>query len=166
MFQKFNKFSKISQRFLIKRCLSASQSVNTSRNILKLRDRGVFSDLFPDNSAASLVDVLNAGPQTVYAGFDPTADSLHVGNLTILVNLLHWQRAGHNVVALIGGATGQIGDPSGKSSERVELEKEIVANNAKAIEELIKTLFRNHEEFIWKRRKEKGSLLPVRFVYL
>lgn len=48
-----------------------------------------------------VTDLLNASPQTVYAGFDPTADSLHVGNLLILINLLHWQRGGHNVIAVV-----------------------------------------------------------------
>lgn len=48
-----------------------------------------------------VINLLNAKPQTVYAGFDPTADSLHVGNLLVLINLLHWQRGGHNVIALV-----------------------------------------------------------------
>ena len=57
-------------------------------------------------------------PTAVYAGFDPTAPSLHVGNLLILSSLLHFQRAGHQVVILLGGATARIGDPSGKNSDR------------------------------------------------
>ena len=61
---------------------------------------------------------LDAGPVTVYAGFDPTADSLHVGNLVPLLTLRRFQRAGHRAIALAGGATGMIGDPGGRTSER------------------------------------------------
>ncbi len=57
-------------------------------------------------------------PRTVYAGFDPTADSLHVGHLLPLLMLRRFQRAGHKPIAVVGGATGMIGDPSGKSEER------------------------------------------------
>ena len=61
---------------------------------------------------------LNEKPRTVYAGFDPTADSLHVGSLLPLLMLRRFQKAGHKPIALVGGATGMIGDPSGKSEER------------------------------------------------
>src|SRR5215470_19360857 len=61
---------------------------------------------------------LNEKPRTLYAGFDPTADSLHVGSLLPLLMLRRFQQAGHKPIALIGGATGMIGDPSGKSEER------------------------------------------------
>ena len=59
-----------------------------------------------------------AGSRTLYCGFDPTADSLHVGNLMPLMMLRRFQQAGHRPIALVGGATGMIGDPSGKSEER------------------------------------------------
>ena len=62
---------------------------------------------------------ISAEPRCVYAGFDPTADSLHVGNLMVIMALLRAQRAGHQPIGLVGGATAKIGDPSGKSSERV-----------------------------------------------
>ena len=61
---------------------------------------------------------LNEKPRTVYVGFDPTADSLHIGSLLPLQTLRRFQLAGHRPVAIIGGATGMIGDPSGKSAER------------------------------------------------
>src|SRR5947207_10058786 len=61
---------------------------------------------------------LRDGTRTVYAGFDPTADSLHVGHMLPLLMLRRFQRAGHRPIALVGGATGMIGDPSGKSEER------------------------------------------------
>jgi tyrosyl-tRNA synthetase len=72
-----------------------------------------------------------AGPVAGYCGFDPTADSLHVGNLVVIMGLVHLQRAGHRPVALVGGGTGMIGDPSGKASERQLLTvEEIDANTA------------------------------------
>src|SRR3954468_17212754 len=68
-------------------------------------------------------------PRTVYAGFDPTADSLHVGHLLPLLMLQRFQRAGHKPIAVVGGATGMIGDPSGKSEERNLLSHEQLQQN-------------------------------------
>jgi len=76
---------------------------------------------------------LAAGVQTGYAGFDPTAASLHVGNLVPVMGLVHLQRAGHRPIVLVGGGTGLIGDPSGKSAERNLLTLEETAENAEAI---------------------------------
>jgi tyrosyl-tRNA synthetase len=75
----------------------------------------------------SLRAALAAGPVTVYAGFDPTADSLHVGNLVPLLTLRRFQNAGHRAIALAGGATGMIGDPGGRASERTLNDAETVA---------------------------------------
>jgi tyrosyl-tRNA synthetase len=72
---------------------------------------------------------LNEKPRTVYAGFDPTADSLHVGHLIPLLMLRRFQKAGHKPIAVVGGATGMIGDPSGKSEERNLLSKEALQKN-------------------------------------
>lgn len=77
---------------------------------------------------------LAEGPRTVYAGFDPTADSLHVGSLLPLMMLRRFQKAGHRPIALVGGATGMIGDPSGKSAERNLLSEEQLATNIVGIE--------------------------------
>ena len=66
-----------------------------------------------------LAEHLSSGLRTVYCGFDPTADSLHVGNLVPLLALRRFQMAGHRPIILVGGATGMIGDPSGRSSERI-----------------------------------------------
>jgi tyrosyl-tRNA synthetase len=71
--------------------------------------------------------------RTVYCGFDPTASSLHIGNLVPVMGLAHLQRAGHTPIALVGGGTGLIGDPSGKSSERQLASPEVVAENAVAV---------------------------------
>ena len=96
-------------------------------------------------------------PQCVYAGFDPTADSLHVGNLLVLMNLLHWQRAGHQVIALLGGATGLIGDPSHRTSERTELNNLVANENITNIGTNIRTIFENHDKYFWK---DKDVLKP------
>jgi tyrosyl-tRNA synthetase len=77
---------------------------------------------------------LNAGRRTLYAGFDPTADSLHVGHLMALMILRRFQRAGHRPIALVGGATGMIGDPSGKSEERNLLSVDTLRANVVAME--------------------------------
>ena len=84
--------------------------------------------------AAHLAKWLNEKSRTVYAGFDPTADSLHVGHLMGLVVLRRFQRAGHRPIALVGGATGMIGDPSGKSEERNLLSVDVLRSNVAAIE--------------------------------
>lgn len=81
-----------------------------------------------------LPEWLNSGSRTVYAGFDPTADSLHVGSLLPLMMLRRFQKAGHRPIAIAGGATGMIGDPSGKSAERNLLSPEQLAKNLAGIE--------------------------------
>ncbi|MEZ5261502.1 MAG: tyrosine--tRNA ligase [Acidimicrobiales bacterium] len=73
------------------------------------------------------------GPITLYCGFDPTSDSLHAGNLLMLLNLRRFQQAGHRAIALAGGATGMIGDPSGRSEERNLLDDEQLARNLEGI---------------------------------
>ena len=77
--------------------------------------------------------MLAAGPTVAYAGFDPTAVSLHVGNLIPVMGLAHLQRAGHRPIALVGGGTGMIGDPSGRSSERSLNSLEVVEENVRGI---------------------------------
>jgi tyrosyl-tRNA synthetase len=77
--------------------------------------------------------LLAGGPASAYIGFDPTGSSLHVGSLVVIMILVHLQRHGHRPVALVGGGTGMIGDPSGKSSERVLLSDEQVAANVAGI---------------------------------
>jgi tyrosyl-tRNA synthetase len=81
-----------------------------------------------------LPDALATGELSAYAGFDPTASSLHVGNLVPVMGLAHLQRAGHRPIALVGGGTGLIGDPSGKASERQLASVEDIEKNARSIE--------------------------------
>jgi tyrosyl-tRNA synthetase len=83
---------------------------------------------------AQLAKWLNEGVRTLYAGFDPTADSLHVGHLMAVMILRRFQKAGHRPIALVGGATGMIGDPSGKSEERNLLSVETLRSNVAAME--------------------------------
>lgn len=90
--------------------------------------RGLLQDHTPGLNA-----LLAGEPIVAYSGFDPTADSLHVGNLVPITVLAHLQRAGHKVIALVGGATGMIGDPSGKSAERNLLDEETLRRNEAAI---------------------------------
>lgn len=92
------------------------------------RWRGMLQDATEGAEAAFL-----EGPQKAYVGFDPTASSLHVGHLLPIMALVHLQRAGHTPIALVGGATGLIGDPSGKSQERQLLTREQSAENAEAV---------------------------------
>ncbi|MGD9126347.1 MAG: tyrosine--tRNA ligase [Planctomycetia bacterium] len=82
----------------------------------------------------NLPKLLTEKPRTVYAGFDPTADSLHVGHLMALMILRRFQKAGHRPIALVGGATGMIGDPSGKSEERNLLSEEVLRANIAGME--------------------------------
>lgn len=81
--------------------------------VQELKWRGMLQDVMPGTE-----ELLNKETVTAYIGFDPTADSLHVGSLAQIMTLLHFQRAGHKPIALVGGATGMIGDPSGKKEER------------------------------------------------
>jgi tyrosyl-tRNA synthetase len=91
-----------------------------------LRWRGLVHQTTDD---AGLAAWLEAKPRTVYAGFDPTADSLHAGSLLPLLLLRRFQRAGHRPIAVVGGATGMIGDPSGKSQERNLMSLDTIAYN-------------------------------------
>lgn len=109
-----------------------------------------------------ITKLLVAKPQCVYAGFDPTADSLHIGNLLVLMNLLHWQRAGHQVIALLGGATGLIGDPSHRTKERADISNVVANENLESISTNIRTLFENHEKYFWNDQKDK--LKPPKIV--
>ena len=97
-----------------------------------LQWRGLLADC---TDADALGQRLAAGPLTLYAGFDPTADTLHVGNLVPLFGLRRFQLAGHCPIALAGGATGMIGDPSGRSAERNLQTRDLVEHNIARIKE-------------------------------
>ena len=92
--------------------------------IEELKWRGLLHDIMPGTEELLAQERVKA-----YVGFDPTADSLHIGNLVPIMLLVHWQRAGHIPVALVGGATGMVGDPSGKTAERQFLDVDVLQHN-------------------------------------
>jgi tyrosyl-tRNA synthetase len=95
----------------------------------EMRWRGMLHDMMPGTEELLSKEMLNG-----YIGFDPTADSLHVGHLMQVMTLIHFQRAGHKPYALVGGATGMVGDPSGKSAERNLLNEETLNHNVKSMQ--------------------------------
>lgn len=96
----------------------------------ELKWRGMIHQMMPGTE-----EMLNSGMQTAYVGIDPTADSLHIGHLCGVMMLRHFQHCGHKPLALVGGATGMIGDPSGKSQERNLLNEETLRHNVQCIKE-------------------------------
>jgi len=107
-------------------------------NILEeLQWRGLLADC---TDVEALEKRLAAGPITVYCGFDPTAESLHVGSMVPLLTLRRFQLLGHHVIALAGGATGSIGDPSGKTQERQLLTNEVLAANIAGVKAQLEKL--------------------------
>ncbi|GLC45572.1 hypothetical protein PLESTF_001738100 [Pleodorina starrii] len=101
-----------------------------------LRSRGLVQEV----TSEELVGAAGTEPLSVYCGFDPTADSLHLGNLLGIVVLSWFQRCGHEPVALLGGATGRVGDPSGRSTERPVLSEEQIEHNVAAIRSLLQSI--------------------------
>lgn len=95
--------------------------------IEELKWRGMLHDIMP-----GMEEEMAKGMTSAYIGFDPTADSLHIGNLVPVMLLVHWQRAGHRPLALVGGATGMVGDPSGKTAERQFLDVDVINHNLEA----------------------------------
>ena len=92
--------------------------------ITELQWRGMIQDIMPGTEEQLTKEIT-----TGYIGFDPTADSLHIGNLVPIILLIHLQRCGHKPIALVGGATGMVGDPSGKSEERNLLSEDVLQHN-------------------------------------
>ncbi len=100
--------------------------------IEELRWRGMIHDIMPGTE-----EQLDKEMTTAYIGFDPTSDTLHIGSLVPIILLVHFERAGHKPVALVGGATGMIGDPSGKSDERNLLDEETLLKNSRGIKKVM-----------------------------
>jgi tyrosyl-tRNA synthetase len=97
--------------------------------IEELRWRGMIHDVMPGTEEQLLKEMTAA-----YIGYDPTSDSLHIGNLASIMMLVHFQRAGHKPIVLVGGATGMVGDPSGKSEERNLLDENVLRHNQECIQ--------------------------------
>lgn len=98
----------------------------------ELRWRGLFHDMMPGTEEQLVKEAT-----TAYIGFDPTADSLHIGSMVQIILLMHLRRAGHKAIALVGGATGMIGDPSGKSDERNLLDEATLNKNVEGIKRVL-----------------------------
>lgn len=117
--------------------------------IEELQWRGMIQDIMPGTE-----EQLNKELTTGYVGFDPTADSLHIGNLVPVMLLLHLQRAGHKPLALVGGATGMVGDPSGKSEERNLLNEDVLNHNLACVKKQLEKFLNfdpalpNHAEIV------------------
>lgn len=100
----------------------------------ELKWRGMVHDIMPGTQ-----EELNKGMTAAYIGFDPTADSLHIGNLVQIMTLVHFQRCGHKPIALVGGATGMVGDPSGKSAERNLLDEATLNHNLSCVQKQLES---------------------------
>ena len=117
--------------------------------VQELKWRGLLHDMTPETE-----NFLLENKSKGYIGFDPTADSLHIGSLVQIIILKHFQNAGHNPIVLLGGATGMIGDPSGKSDERNLLDQKTLKKNSQAI----KKQFENFLDFD-RKSKNKAVML-------
>lgn len=102
-----------------------------------LKERGFIEALTSED-----LRTVASKPIKVYCGFDPSSDSLHLGNMVPIMALAWWQRCGHTPVVIVGGATGMIGDPSGKSTERQLLDQETINKNLKGIQRNLETILR------------------------
>ncbi|CAF0794593.1 unnamed protein product, partial [Brachionus calyciflorus] len=148
-----NEFYRIISNKSISIRFNSSTTQFENRNILQEKDRGLIVGIFP-NKNDQFDKLMSSGVQSVYCGFDPTAASLHIGNLIAIIMLIHCQRRGHNPIALIGSATALIGDPSGKIYDRMILDSSEIVTNSNRIQKNILKIFQNHEEFIWNRNHQ------------
>ncbi|MBS1651265.1 MAG: tyrosine--tRNA ligase [Bacteroidetes bacterium] len=119
-----------------------------------LKWRGALHDIMPGTQ-----ELLNKEQTIGYIGFDPTSDSLHIGSLAQIITLMRFQKAGHKPVALIGGATGMVGDPSGKSAERNLLNEEALQKNIAGIKTQL-------EKFLHFNKGDNAALLVNNFDWM
>src|SRR5688500_10794102 len=120
----------------------------------ELRWRGMLQDIMPGTE-----ELLSKEVVTGYVGFDPTADSLHCGSLVPIMLLVHLQRAGHRPIALVGGATGMVGDPSGKSDERNLLDEATLAKNIAGVRAQL-------EKFLDFKAKDNPAILANNYDWM
>ncbi|KAG0302568.1 tyrosyl-tRNA synthetase [Linnemannia gamsii] len=124
--------------------------VNNTNPVQELQQRGLVAAM----TSPDLVDHVNAGPTAIYCGVDPTASSLHLGNLVTLLGLLHFHIKGHTTIGLVGGATGSIGDPSGKSTERQPMSAATLAHNVAGIDAQFQQFFKRGRAYAQNRGYE------------
>ncbi|KAL7411230.1 tyrosine-tRNA ligase [Mrakia frigida] len=130
----------------LRRSLATSTPSKPTSVVVELRRRGFVQELTSENFVEKTLQ-----PTSVYLGLDPSARSLHAGNLLALLALLHFQNHGHQAIALIGGATGSIGDPSGRSSERNFLSPSELNSNVLAITNQVTSFFEKGQAYASKR---------------
>ncbi|KAG0291629.1 tyrosyl-tRNA synthetase, partial [Dissophora globulifera] len=126
----------------------SATAAHAHRNpVLELQQRGLVAAM----TSPELVDHVDAGPTAIYCGVDPTASSLHLGNLVTLLGLLHFHIKGHTTIGLVGGATGSIGDPSGKSTERQPMSAATLAKNVAGIDAQFQRFFQRGRAYAENR---------------
>lgn len=124
-----------------------------------LRERGY---LYQHSSPVE--EIVDGEPRTLYLGIDPTANSMHVGHLQAMLVLRRFIEGGHKVIVLLGGGTGMIGDPSGKSEERVLLDEDTLARNARGVQAQAKKLFQSDNFQIQNNLNWLGQLTVIDFL--
>lgn len=140
---------------------SRTPKINTSSTKLSavLRERG-----YVHQHSGGLEEVVDGPRRTLYLGIDPTSDSMHVGHLQAMLVLRRFLEAGHKVILVLGGGTGMIGDPSGKSEERTLLDEATLRNNAAGIKAQAKWLFRSDDFTMTNNLDWLGSLKVIDFL--
>lgn len=136
-------------KYQIRKLTQAKRSSQHASNQLDfLAKRNLIQNIYPESEEyRDKLQNLLQRPCSVYAGFDATSDSLHVGNLVTIMNLLHLRSFGHRVICVIGDATTKIGDPSGHSKDRLKLEYDVIEKNSARFEQSIMRIFDNHEKY-------------------
>ncbi|CAG8504603.1 6498_t:CDS:2 [Funneliformis mosseae] len=152
---KINTFPHVSRKILSWFHFNASIRYFTQQNtnvVEELKKRDLVN-------ALTSPDIINQvkNRSTIYCGVDPTAPSLHLGNLLTLIGLLHFHIHGHRTITLIGGATGSIGDPSGRKTERQPLSFSTIENNSAAIDNQIRQIFINGKSYASRRGFKMGD---------
>ena len=150
LFQKIVSFDK--ESYFCIETINIKLSFHSMNFVEELKWRGMVHTMMPGTE-----ELFEKGIVTAYLGIDPTADSLHIGHLCGVMMLRHFQRCGHKPIALLGGATGMIGDPSGKSQERNLLDENTLRHNQECIKK---------QQGVAKQHREKRLLfnpLPLCF---
>lgn len=128
----------------------------------KLTKRSLIGCIYPENETfRNRVKNLLREPQTIYAGFDATSSSLHVGNLATIMNLMHFFERGHRVICVVGDATTHLGDPSGHTKDRKKLDKDLIDKNASFIEDTLKSLFVNYNSYFRPISDNSKAEVPI-----
>ncbi|GJJ06259.1 hypothetical protein Clacol_000450 [Clathrus columnatus] len=134
---------------------------NVEQLVSNLSSRGLIANT---TTKADVLDHFLKISRTLYCGIDPTAGSLHVGNLVPLLNLIHFQLAGHQSIALLGGATGLIGDPSGRNEERPLQAQDIIQQHSTSIGRQLESVFGNIMAYASRKMYLDKPILPIKIM--